>query len=119
MRNAGNHYVRSNTRKIVEVLALACAVFLICVTAFSQANTGRILGSVTDQSGGALAGATVAVTDTERGTTRTLITDDSGSYSAPSLIPSTYTVRAEYKGFKSPRSVRISSSRSARRLALI
>src|ERR1700688_4118751 len=101
MRKTGNHYVRSNTRKIVEVLALACAVVLICVTAFSQANTGRILGSVTDQSGGAVAGATVTVTDTERGTTRTLITDDSGSYSAPSLIPSTYPVRAEYKGFKS------------------
>jgi hypothetical protein len=30
-----------------------------------------------------------------------LTTDESGSYNAPSLIPGTYTVRAEYKGFRS------------------
>jgi hypothetical protein len=68
---------------------------------FSQANTGRILGSVTDQTGGAISGATVTVTDTERGTTRTLTTDESGAYDAPSLIPGNYTVRGEYRGFKS------------------
>jgi hypothetical protein len=101
MRKIGNKYVRSSSRKIGEALALACAVFLICATVFSQANTGRILGNVNDQTGGAIAGATVTVTDTERGTTRTLTSDDSGSYSAPSLIPGTYTVRAEFKGFKS------------------
>ncbi len=101
MRNTGSGCIRSNIRNLVQVLALTCAVLLICVTGFSQANTGRILGNVTDQSGGAIAGATVTVTDTERGTTRTLVTDDSGSYNAPSLIPGTYTVGAAYKGFKS------------------
>jgi len=36
----------------------------------------------------------------ERGTTRTLTTDDAGAYSAPSLIPGTYVVKVEYQGFK-------------------
>ena len=47
-----------------------------------------------------LAGATVTVTDTERGLARTLSTDAAGEYNAPNLIPGTYTVRVEAKGFK-------------------
>jgi hypothetical protein len=73
---------------------------LFSVSLFSQANFGRILGTVTDQSGGVLAGATVTVIDTQRGVTRTLITDDAGEYNAPTLTPSTYTVRVEAKGFR-------------------
>jgi hypothetical protein len=76
-------------------------LFLNSAPLFSQGSAGRILGTVTDQSGGAVAGAAVTITDTERGTSRNLITDDSGEYNAPSLTPSTYKVRAEAKGFKS------------------
>ena len=86
----------------------AFAVFILLVglslfnssPLFSQGSTGRILGTVTDQTGGAVAGATVAVTDTERGTSRNLITDEAGEYNAPSLTPSTYKVHVEAKGFK-------------------
>jgi hypothetical protein len=42
----------------------------------------------------------VTVLDVQRGITRTLITDQSGEYVAPSLLPGTYTVRVEFKGFK-------------------
>jgi hypothetical protein len=86
--------------KAIQLLGGALVVLLISVPAFSQGNTGRILGSVFDQSGGTVAGATVSVIDTERGITRTLTTDDAGEYNAPNLTPSTYTVRAEAKGFK-------------------
>ena len=58
------------------------------------------MGTVTDQSGGAIAGATVTITDVDRNVTRTLTTDASGAYNAPSLLPGTYKVRAEAKGFK-------------------
>jgi len=75
-------------------------VFLAFLPLFSQGNTGRIQGSVTDQSGGTVSGATVIVADVERGTSRTLTTDDSGEYNAPSLTPSTYRVHAEAMGFK-------------------
>jgi len=87
-------------KNIVKFLAVAFAVLLLCLPAYSQGNTGRIMGSVFDQSGGTVAGATVTVIDTERGVTRTLVTDDAGEYNAPNLTPSTYTVRAEAKGFK-------------------
>src|SRR5579863_2172331 len=86
-----------NTSKFLTV---AFAALLLCVPAFSQGNTGRILGTVTDQSGGVVVGATVTVIDTERGITRTLTTADAGAYNATNLTAGNYTVRAEAKGFK-------------------
>src|SRR6202163_1138312 len=87
-------------RIAIKFLTVAFGVLLLCVPAFSQGNTGRILGTVTDQSGGVVAGATVTVIDTERGVNRTLTSDDAGEYNAPNLTPGMYTVRAEAKGFK-------------------
>src|SRR6266849_4980571 len=90
-----------NFAKSAWVLASLClAVCLFSAPAFPQGNTGRILGAVTDQSGGTVAGATVTVTDTQRGTSRVLVTDSGGEYVATGLQPGTYTVRAEAKGFK-------------------
>jgi len=76
-------------------------VLLSCLPLFSQTTTGRILGTVTDQSGASLPGATVTILDVQRGTTRVLSTDETGDYLAPDLIPGTYKVRTEAKGFRS------------------
>jgi hypothetical protein len=84
----------------VKVLAAAAAVFLICAPMFSQGNAGRILGVVADQQGAAVAGASVTITDTQRGVSRTLNTDDAGEFNAPNLLPGSYSVRAEAQGFR-------------------
>ena len=42
----------------------------------------RILGQITDQTGGAVVGATVAVTDVQRGMSRNLTIDQAGEYVA-------------------------------------
>lgn len=82
----------------------ACAGTALClasVPAFSQGgSTGRITGAVTDLSGGIVSGATISVIDTQRGSARTLTTDEAGAYNAPELTPGTYIVRAQYPGFK-------------------
>jgi hypothetical protein len=82
------------------LLSATLGVLLICLPLFSQGSYGRILGAVTDQTGGVIAGATVTVLDVDRGISRTLTTDDAGEYNAPNLVPGKYTVRAEAKGFK-------------------
>ena len=82
------------------VTALTLALLMGSLQCFAQGSAGRILGAVTDQSGGAVVGATVTILDTARGTTRTLTTDQSGEYNAPNLLPSTYTVSAAFQGFK-------------------
>jgi Carboxypeptidase regulatory-like domain/TonB dependent receptor len=86
--------------RAIQLLAVTACVLLLCTSAFAQGNAGRILGTVSDQSGGTVAGATVTVVDTARGISRTLTTDDAGEYNAPNLTPGTYVVRAEAKGFK-------------------
>jgi hypothetical protein len=87
-------------KKAAQILAATMILFLVCFPAFSQTSQGTIQGAVLDQSGGAVAGAMVTVTDVARGVTRTLVADDAGQYAAPSLNPGTYTIRAESKGFK-------------------
>jgi hypothetical protein len=89
-----------DSRKAVPVLIACLAVLLAAVSVFAQGNAGRILGAINDQSGGAVVGATVTVTDLQRGTTRTLTVDETGAYNAPNLLPGTYKVRAEFRGFK-------------------
>ncbi len=92
--------LRVNAARAVQALCLSVGVFLVCVPLFSQGSQGRITGTITDQSGGVVAGATVTVKDVQRGVSRTLTTGDSGEYNAPNLLPGTYAVRAEAKGFK-------------------
>ena len=43
----------------------------------------------------------MVVTDVERGTSRTLTTDEAGAYVAADLTPGTYKIHVEAKGFKS------------------
>jgi hypothetical protein len=90
----------ARTKGAVRLLGGIFAVLLLCLPAFSQGSFGRILGTVSDQSGGVISGATVTVIDTERGINRALTTDDAGAYNAPNLTAGNYTVRVEAKGFK-------------------
>jgi hypothetical protein len=87
-------------RKALRGFGAVLAVLLLCSPLFSQLNTGRISGAITDQSGGAIAGATVSVIDVARGETRPLTTDGAGLYAAPNLLPGVYEVRVEFMGFQ-------------------
>src|SRR5712691_1349257 len=80
------------------------AIFLFAFAALGiasgQSQEGRILGTVTDQSGGLVKGARVTITNVDTGVARTLETSDVGDYVAPSLPPGLYRVVAEATGFK-------------------
>src|SRR3984893_13274920 len=86
--------------RVINLLGGVEGVLLFSLSLFSQANFGRILGTISDQTGGVISGATVSVIDKDRGVARTLTTDDAGEYNAPTLIPGTYIVRVEANGFK-------------------
>src|SRR5712691_4719404 len=90
----------ARARTMVHALGAILGVLLFSLALFAQGNFGRIMGTVTDQTGAVLTGATVTVIDTQRGPARTLNTDSAREYNAPNLIPGTYTVRVEAKGFK-------------------
>src|SRR5947209_2752440 len=90
----------NSIKRVLQLLGTIAVLFLISLPLFSQGNQGTIQGTVFDQTGGAIAGAAVSVIDVARGVTRALTTDAAGEYVAPSLLPGTYTVRAETKGFR-------------------
>ena len=87
--------------RVVAGLGLLLLANLISPSGWAQGNTGRILGSVHDSQDTAIVGAKITITDTLRGTTRTLTSDDDGDYVAPDLQPSNYRVFIEAKGFTS------------------
>jgi outer membrane receptor protein involved in Fe transport len=77
------------------VFTVICSV-VIC----GQSNKGGISGTVFDPNGAVVPGATVIITDLGTQKTVTLTTSESGSYTASSLDPVTYSVRVEATGFK-------------------
>jgi hypothetical protein len=83
--------------KVVSAIVALC-VLPSCLLA--QVNQARMLGTVADQSGGVIVGATVTITDVQKNVSRTLTTDSAGEYVAPNLDPDTYAIRVESKGFK-------------------
>ncbi len=54
---------------------------------------------VTDASGAAVPGASITITDTDKGTTRVVTTSDSGEYLVHDLIPDHYKFKIEAPGF--------------------
>ena len=79
-------------------LVLACLISA-AVPSAAQTVTGTLQGTVTDASGGVLPGAMVRITNVDLGTTRDVVTNDVGFYSAPFLPIGTYRLRASLSGF--------------------
>src|SRR5260370_16713157 len=88
------------TSRIAFLVLAPLGVLLFSAPLFSQGSFGRLLGAVTDQTGGVISGATVTIVDKDRGVARTLTTDDAGEYNPPNLPPATSILRIEPNGFK-------------------
>ena len=87
--------------------ARLAALFLVLLTtsvsarvASAQVATGSFVGTITDSSGQLVPGAQVTLREVNRNTTTTLVSDSSGVYTAPFLVPGTYEVQVELQGFK-------------------
>src|SRR5437016_7349385 len=81
-------------------LALFGLSFVGLLSANGQVTTGTIVGAVSDSSGAPLPGVKVTITDVQKNESKEYTTDETGSYTAPFLIPGTYRVSAEKSGFK-------------------
>jgi hypothetical protein len=76
-------------------------VFVLFAAVLAWASiTGSISGVVTDPSGAVVSGATVVATNTQTGIKKTVVTDNKGFYSFPSLDVGTYDVQVTQSGFK-------------------
>ena len=83
-----------------SVVSLSAAAVLPAPV-MAQQITSTVQGTVQDDSGMPLAGATVVVTDTRTGASRTTVTGADGRFSAPNLVVGgPYTISANATGFE-------------------
>lgn len=72
----------------------------LCLSALAQGTTSRVTGTVEDNSGAAVPGATVTLTNQGTSATLTTQTSASGVYTFDLVQPGNYTVSIEKAGFK-------------------
>ena len=83
------------------LLSFFVAVLLVIPNASkAQTTTSQIRGTVVDPQSAVLAGANVTLVQPSTGNTRTATTDSNGNFVFFALIPGTYQLRIEAKGFK-------------------
>ena len=95
---------RRRARVLSLSLAAFCVVLLLLLPSnlFGQASvsTGSIQGTVTDQSGAALPGVSVTVTNEATGSVKPLTTNNSGFYNTGSILPGNYKVHVVAPNFQ-------------------
>jgi hypothetical protein len=87
-------------RALVRFLFAILAVFAFATVGFAQTITGSFRGSVTDQSGGAVVGATVKMTNSATGVSRETTTGADGDYVFRSVPSGSYDFRTSFAGFE-------------------
>ncbi len=91
-------------RRRMLLLAIAITLGSSASVSYAQQVFGSIYGTVTDPGGAVVVNAKVTITDVNKGTTFEVVTDASGNYRKPQLIPDTYKVVIEAPGFSKVRS---------------
>ncbi|HEU0048784.1 MAG TPA: carboxypeptidase-like regulatory domain-containing protein, partial [Nitrososphaera sp.] len=87
-------------KKATLLLTMIVIFGQILGTPIHAQNLGRISGTVTDQTGAVVIGATVLAMNVETGVKTQTTTNESGNYNIPALLPGRYRVEAEMSGFK-------------------
>ena len=85
-------------RVVLTPFAVAVLLVFFAATAFAQTDTGKISGTVKDQNGAVVPGASISIVDERTGTERSAKANDDGYFSVPALKPSSYRVIAESTG---------------------
>ncbi len=85
---------------LLVAAGLVLASFGFPRPAHAQAVSGTILGTVRDESGASVPGATVTLSNSGTGLLRSVTSNAKGEYVAPQLPTGNYLVTAELSGFK-------------------
>lgn len=85
--------------KIFGVAAIAVLAAFFSSTAHAQFRAA-IQGTVTDESGGVVSGATITLSNNETGRSQTATSNDDGFYRFSALAPGLYTLTVEQTNFK-------------------
>jgi outer membrane receptor protein involved in Fe transport len=92
--------MRSHVRFRPLLISAFALSLLIAAPAWAQVDTGTIVGTVKDSSGGVLPGATVTITHEGQSFTLTGVTRTDGTYVFTPIRTGSYTIEIEFQGFK-------------------
>ncbi len=100
------HKKKKTYRKMIPPLTgtLILAGAFACVSpsrAGAQADSGRVVGTVTDVTGAAIPNATVTITSVENGSIRTVTSNGNGELTVAALPAGSYTAKVQAPGFGS------------------
>src|SRR5437016_2974726 len=84
----------------MRFVGILCLFVVAALTAFGQAATGTITGTVIDQTGSSVAGATVEVKNSDTGSVYQTTSTSTGNYTVTQLPPGKYEVGVTFAGFK-------------------
>lgn len=79
---------------------LIAAIVLGALPCLPQASTGSVSGTVRDQSGAVIPGASVSLTSTATNVTSRTITNEAGLYRFPGVVPGPYRLAVEAPGMQ-------------------
>src|SRR5215471_25256 len=84
-----------------SIIGAAAMLFVIaCTQAYGQVSNATVSGTIEDSTKALLPGVTVTATNTATGVVTTAVSNESGTYNLPSLLPGSYRVSAELAGFQ-------------------
>ncbi|MFN0122211.1 MAG: carboxypeptidase regulatory-like domain-containing protein, partial [Blastocatellia bacterium] len=82
-----------------RLAAITLLAGLLMIPAGAQVLYGSLVGTVTDESGAAVTGATVSVTNKGTGQTKETTTDAEGIYTISNILPGVYDIKVSRQGF--------------------
>src|ERR1019366_8701888 len=77
-----------------------CLVLLVCACSMAQTVTGSLVGIVVDPAGSVVPDVKIQLTNQGTSATSAATADSSGLFRFPNLLPATYSVTVQAKGFK-------------------
>lgn len=84
----------------LKILLVFLSAMLLVAPAFSQGTNATVTGTIADSTGALIPGVSVTAANTATGVVNTVITNETGSYNFPTLLPGTYKLSAELSGFQ-------------------
>ncbi len=92
--------MRLNSKHLLIASFIALLVCCCTTPALAQVLSGTVVGVVQDSSGGAITGAAIALTNANTAQVYEAKTDEAGRFNITSVLPGTYSLKINQKGFK-------------------
>jgi hypothetical protein len=107
--NGSSHtpFRTSNTvmTRLIQCIALFVLALFVALPVTHAQTTATVTGTVLDTSGAVIPNAQVTIINEASNDTRVITSNGDGNFVFPSLIPGSYTISVELKGFKTGKQV--------------